>query len=60
MDFGEKSKVMEVLNRAFVGSVVDKHVASAAIREFEGKVRCLFNVFIDLNYFILWLCFLDN
>ena len=36
MDFGEKSKVMEVLNRAFAGSVVDKHVASAAIREFEG------------------------
>lgn len=36
MDFGEKSKVMEVLNRAFAGSVVDKRVAAAAIREFEG------------------------
>ena len=39
MDFGEKSKVMEVLNRAYAGSVVDKHVAAAAIREFTGKNR---------------------
>ncbi|XP_053402963.1 uncharacterized protein LOC128558132 [Mercenaria mercenaria] len=43
MDFGEKSKVMEVLNRAFAGSVVDKHVASAAIREFEGLLDDLYN-----------------
>ncbi|KAH3774704.1 uncharacterized protein LOC127844060 [Dreissena polymorpha] len=36
MDFGEKSRVMEVLNKAFAGSVVDKRVAAAAIREFQG------------------------
>ena len=39
MDFGDKSKVMEVLNRAYAGTVVDKHVAASALREFQGRTH---------------------
>lgn len=46
MDFGEKSKVMEVLKTAFAGSVADKYVAAAAIREFEGILSIHSGVYI--------------
>lgn len=35
--------MMEVLNRAFAGSVVDKRVAAAAIREFEALLDDLYD-----------------